>query len=92
MPTAFSDLADFSVMTHTEPLQISAVEHQDWIGVDEQGTEAAAATAVVATATSARVPESRQAVHADRPFLYVIHDVATGTSLFVGRVDDPSKG
>lgn len=91
MPTAFTDAADFSAMTDTEPLKIGAVEHQAWIGVDEDGTEAAAATAVEMRATSARVPANPQAVHADRPFVYVIHDVATATPLFIGRVDDPSK-
>ncbi|MCW2797883.1 serpin family protein [Nocardioides sp.] len=87
MPTAFTDGADFSAMTADEPLQIAAVLHQVFIAVDEDGTEAAAATAVVIRATSARFPD--RTVVVDRPFLFVIHDVAHGTPLFVGRVSDP---
>ena len=57
--------------------------------VDEDGTEAAAATAVViSTTSSAPVTEP---FHVDRPFLFVIHDVKHGTPLFLGTVDDPSE-
>lgn len=87
--TAFSDAADFSGMTTDERLQISAVIHEGWIAVDEAGTEAAAATAVAMRMTSAPA-EPPRALVADRPFLYVIHDVATRTPLFVGRVTDPT--
>lgn len=90
MPTAFAfDRADFSGMTTQERLFLKAVLHQGWIEVDEQGTKAAAATAVVAEATSARVGPHPNLVF-DRPFLWVIHDVASGTPLFLGRVTDPS--
>jgi serpin B len=58
--------------------------------VDEQGTEAAAATAVVAGVVSAPMVDLELTV--DRPFLVVLHDVATGTPLFLGRVDDPTAG
>jgi serpin B len=68
-------------------LYISAVLHEGFIAVDEEGTEAAAATAVVVSETSAPVTEP---FHVDRPFLFAIHDVEYGTPLFVGRVDDPS--
>ena len=65
---------------------IAAVLHQTFIAVDEEGTEAAAATAVVAQAES--MPQYVPFV-ADRPFLFVIHDVEHGTPLFLGRVTDP---
>ncbi|MCW2765097.1 MAG: Serpin [Nocardioides sp.] len=87
MPTAFTGNADFAGMTTDEPLQIAAVIHQVFIAVDEEGTEAAAATAVVVRAESALAPGVRMVV--DRPFLFVIHDVEHGTPLFVGRVSDP---
>ena len=79
--------ADFSAMTTEEQLHIAAVLHQAFIAVDEEGTEAAAATAVVVRASSA--PQLTPVV-VDRPFLFVIHDVEHGTPLFVGRVSDPS--
>lgn len=79
--------ADFSAMTTEADLYISAVLHQAFIAVDEEGTEAAAATAVVIGETSA--PQLTPVV-VDRPFLFVIHDVEHGTPLFVGRVSDPS--
>ncbi|MDZ5621677.1 serpin family protein [Nocardioides bizhenqiangii] len=90
MPTAFDpDAADFRPMT-SEHLQlfIAAVLHQGFIAVDEDGTEAAAATAVVAQLESMPVTTP---FHVDRPFLYVIHDVEHGTPLFLGRVVDPTE-
>lgn len=89
MPTPFDAAsADFTPMTESdEQLLIDDVYHQVFVAVDEQGTEAAAATAVVMRATSAVMTPNRLVV--DRPFLFVIHDVAHGTPLFVGRVDDP---
>lgn len=89
MPTAFTDEADFSGMTREEPLQVAAVLHQAFIAVDEAGTEAAAVTAVVARTSSAPAAPPPE-VHADRAFLFVLHDVPTGTPLFLGRVDDPT--
>lgn len=89
MPTAFDRrLADFSGMTVQERLFISAVLHEAFIAVDESGTEAAAATAVVVEWMSAGPTPISMVV--DRPFLFVIHDLATATPLFVGRVTDPT--
>ncbi|MEK6719820.1 MAG: serpin family protein [Chloroflexota bacterium] len=88
MPTAFTDDADFSGITKAEQLVISNVIHQANIDVDEKGTEAAAATAVVMRVTSA--PAEPVAVHVDRPFLFALRDVPTGAILFLGRVGDPS--
>jgi serpin B len=79
--------ADFSRMTADERLHLAFVVHQTFVAVDEDGTEAAAATAV-GMADSA-VARSHTLV-LDRPFLFVIHDTAHGTPLFVGRVADPS--
>jgi serpin B len=87
MPVAFTDRADFSGMTKQEPLEIADVIHQAFIAVDEKGTEAAAATAVVMRATSA--PLQPIELKIDRPFLFMIQDDETGAVLFMGRVVDP---
>ena len=90
MPTAFRrGVADFSGMTTEEQLAIGAVVHEAFVAVDEEGTEAAAATAVQMVAVSLALPPPVQLV-VDRPFLFVIHDVETSTPLFVGRVADPT--
>jgi serpin B len=87
MPEAFSDAADFAGITTTEPLTIQAVEHQAYVHVDEEGTEAAAATGVAMKLVSLRLTDQRVVV--DRPFLFAITAVASGAPLFLGRVDDP---
>lgn len=81
--------ADYSGMTTAERLFISAALHQATIEVDEQGTVATAATAVVMSATSARADP--HTIVLDRPFFFVIHDVEAGVPVFVGRVADPSR-
>ena len=89
MKSAFDErTADLSAMTTQERLFVSAVVHGAMVAVDEAGTEAAAATAVVAEATSAMLPSV--VLTADRPFYFVIHDIGTKTPLFVGRVSDPT--
>jgi serpin B len=89
MPTAFSSDADLTAMTDEDAdLHIGAVVHEAFVAVDEKGTEAAAATAVVAQLESA--PAVRVEVAVDRPFLFVIHDVEHLTPLFVGKVGDPT--
>ena len=88
MPSAFGDGADFSGITTAEQLVISDVIHQANIDVDEKGTEAAAATAVVMRATG--MPVEPVTVRVDRPFLFALRDVPTGAVLFLGRVGDPS--
>ena len=70
------------------PLYVYKASHDAYIGVDEKGTEAAAATTVVAEAAEAK-PRPPSFV-ADRPFLFVIHDSETGTILFMGRLSDPA--
>jgi serpin B len=88
MPSAFDDRADFTGITTSERLQVSNVIHQANIDVDEKGTEAAAATAVVMRATG--MPAEPVVLRADRPFLFAVRDVPTGAILFLGRVGDPS--
>jgi serpin B len=97
MPTAFDPLkADFSgiadpARTGDGPLAITAVIHQANIDVDEKGTEAAAATAVVMGATAGPGEENPPlVVRADHPFLYLITDEASGAVLFMGQVADPA--
>ena len=94
MPLAFDrDRADFSgirMPSDEPPLYIAKVIHQANIDVDEKGTEAAAATAVV-MATGGGAPEWT-VFKVDRPFLFALRDIATGTVLFLGRVMDPSAG
>jgi len=87
MPIAFSSGADFSGMTGNPELFISDVVHKAFVAVDEAGTEAAAATAVIMTLTA--VPEPPVEVTIDRPFIFLIRDIETGAILFVGRVMNP---
>jgi serpin B len=91
---AFSaEQADFTgIGTPPDPnnrLFISAVFHKAFVKVDEKGTEAAAATAVV-MAEGAGMPPKPEAFIVDHPFLFVIVDKASGLILFMGRVADPS--
>jgi len=80
--------ADFSGMTGKPELFISAVVHKAFVAVDEAGTEAAAATAVIVNTTS--MPEEpRVEVTIDHPFIFLIRDIETGAILFVGRVLNP---
>ncbi|HUC88618.1 MAG TPA: serpin family protein [Candidatus Paceibacterota bacterium] len=92
MPTAFTVNADFSKMDGQKDLSIGAVIHKAFIDVNEDGTEAAAATVVAMTAGSAlqqgpRIPE----FYANHPFLFVIEDSTNGNILFMGNVVNPSK-
>jgi serpin B len=89
MSTAFGTDADFTGMTTDEPLHISAVVHQANITVDEQGTEAAAATAV-GVAGSGLAPEEPIEFTIDRPFVFALRDRQTGAIVFMGRVGDPT--
>jgi serpin B len=86
--------ADFSGMTGNRDLFISAVIHKAFVDINEEGTEAAAATAVVAVPTSAPFrtePKKPPVFRADHPFVFLIRDNRTGAILFLGRMIDPSK-
>lgn len=86
MSDAFDpEKADFSGMDGTRNLLIAHVVHKAFVAVDEKGTEAAAASAVVGEIVSEPI-----FVTCDRPFIFLIHDQRTGTILFVGRVLDPT--
>ena len=84
LEVAFSSRADFSGMTDAEQLFISAVVHEAVVKTDEDGTEAAAASAVIVGRVS--LP---QYFEVNRPFVYVVRDTATGAALFVGRITQP---
>jgi len=87
---AFSDeRADFSGMSKETELFVTAVPHKAFISVNEERTEAAAATAVAMEGKSAEPPEPALFI-ADRPFVFLIVDRATGAILFMGRVMDPT--
>ncbi|MGB5924732.1 MAG: serpin family protein [Dehalococcoidia bacterium] len=87
MPIAFSGAADFSGMTGSRDLFISEVLHKAFVSVDEAGTEAAAATAVIMRETA--MPGQPVEVTLDHPFIFLIRDIDTGAILFVGRVMNP---
>ena len=90
MPTAFSMSADFSGMDGTLNLYIDKVIHQAYIKVDEEGTEAAAATAVIVNEKGIGTPTTNT-FRADHPFIFIIQEKETGNILFMGRVVDPNK-
>jgi serpin B len=87
---AFTSAADFSGITSAVRLLISAVVHQAYIDVDEQGTEAAAATAVAMRPMALRRGPEPVRMIVDRPFLFAITDTATGLPLFLGQVTRPA--
>lgn len=89
MPSLFDpQRADLSgVNDGQEPLCISAVLHKTYIDVDEEGTEAAAATGMMFVGAVA--PKSPTSFQADRPFVFLLRDVRSGLVLFMGRVMDP---
>lgn len=92
MAEAFSNAADFSGITSVRKLKIDRVIHKAFVDVNEEGTEAAAATAVTMMPTSA-APVRRQhyTFRADHPFLVAIRDRSSGAILFLGRCADPSQ-
>ncbi|QOC21610.1 serpin family protein [Wenzhouxiangella sp. AB-CW3] len=96
MVDAFDECAaDFRGITGVEPcipdrsIYIDEIFHKSFVGIDEAGTEAAAATAVAMVRVTAMPPEPVE-VRFDRPFYYFIHDLPTGAILFAGRMLDPA--
>ena len=91
----FRDDADFSGMTgkaaNEDPIYIGDIRHRAMIDVDEDGTEAAAATAITMMKSIAPQPKSEEpeVFRVDRPFLFYVTDNATGAILFQGRISDP---
>jgi serpin B len=90
MPSAFDKRADFSGMDGTHKLFISAVVHEAVVEVNEQGTEAAAATAVVGV-MKVMAPPPVPVFRMDHPFIFLIRDRQTGSILFLGRMINPAK-
>ncbi len=88
MTDAFDGEADFSGIDGSRSLAITDVLHKGFVSIDEAGTEAAAATAVIVGVTSSPEPAT---LSVDRPFVFFIKDIQTGAILFVGRVVDPTK-
>ncbi len=84
MKAAFGGGADFTGMAKESPGWITSVTHKGFVEVNEEGTEAAAATAVVLGDSAFPPP-----FFADHPFLFLIRDVKRGTILFMGRVEKP---
>ena len=87
MSLAFSGDADFSGMNGRKDLYISAVIHKAFVDVNEEGTEAAGATAVVMREKA--MPSPPVEFRADHPFVFLIRDVRSGCILFLGRLADP---
>lgn len=92
MPSAFSETrADFSGIVEGRQLVIDDVAHATFLRVDEEGTEAAAVTAVEIVVTSARIEPKVPEIVFDRPFLATLRDRKSGAVLFFGRIADPGK-
>jgi len=91
MSAAFSSSADFSGMDGARDLCISAVVHKAFVDVNEEGTEAAAATGTVMRSMALMRPLPIPVFRADHPFLFLIRDTHSGSVLFLGRVADPSR-
>jgi serpin B len=92
MTEAFTDRADFSGMDGGRDLFISAVFHKAFVEVNEEGTEAAAATGATAVASAVRMePMDIPIFRADHPFLFLIRDVHSGSILFLGRFTGPKE-
>ena len=93
MKRPFEGDADLTGITKADRLHVAVVVHQANIDVDENGTEAAAATAVGADTGGCLGPSpaATKTLRLDKPFIFVLRDVQTGAILFLGRVTDPSK-
>jgi len=92
MEDAFSSAADFSGINGRKDLYISKVIHKAFVEVNEEGTEATAATAVIMIKASIIEEKIEELVFkADHPFIFLIRDKETRSILFIGRVMDPNK-
>jgi serpin B len=85
---AFSDAAEFPGLTTTRQLKLQAAKHMGYLALDENGVEAAAATVITVEPVSGHAGPGHELV-VDRPFLFVLHDVALTLPLLVGVVVDP---
>jgi len=87
LASSFSPQADYSGISSEPGFALSEVLHKTYVDVNEKGTEAAAVT--VPMAAGSAPPKKNVEFKADRPFLFVIRDLPTNTTLFMGRVADP---
>jgi serpin B len=87
---AFTDQADFSGIATAEKLSVTNVYHKAFVEVNEEGTEAAAATGIIIGITSIRDPPVIPSFTANHPFLFLIQEKASGNILFMGRVNNPN--
>jgi serpin B len=85
MAIAFTDAADFTRISRSGGLLITDVRHRTYVDVNEEGTTAAAVTAVVVGPTSAPVP-----LRVDRPFIFALRENLSGTILFMGVIRNPA--
>ena len=86
MKRAFSSKADFGAMVCKKNIRIDKIIHQTFIDVDEVGTEAAAATAVVMKRVTSVKPSKKIEFKADKPFVFLIRENTTGSILFIGQL------
>jgi serine protease inhibitor len=91
MGIAFGDTADFAGIQKSRQLQISEVRHASFLRVDEEGTEAAAATSIGIRPLAMRVEPPPFHMVVDHPFFVAIRDERSGQILFTGRIDDPER-
>lgn len=91
MRDAFSSQADFSGMDGGRDLFISEVVHKAYVDVNEEGTEAAAATGTIMLGMAAPKPQPIPVFRADHPFIFLIRENTSNGILFFGRVNDPTK-
>ena len=90
MKVPFDERADFGSITKMEELHVSDALHKATVTVDEKGTEAAAATAVVMMAESGG-PIAQSKMTLDHPFIFAVVERETGTILFLGHVTNPQR-
>lgn len=86
MKRAFSNKADFRGMTCKKEIRIDKIIHQTFIDVDESGTEAAAATAVIMKRITSIAPSKKIDFRANKAFIFLIKDNSTGSILFIGQL------
>lgn len=91
MPLAFTNKANFSGMTRKDDLKIDKIIHEAYIDVNEEGTEAAASTAVVIIRKTAIADEPKTIFRANRPFFYFIKENSQNSILFMGKVTNPTQ-
>ena len=89
MPIAFMKIADFSGISKEKQFFIDEIAHKAFVEVNEEGTEAAAATVVEMRIIS--MPPPPEIFKADHPFIFLIQERTTGYILFMGKVADPEK-